>query len=101
MEIAISDAAHRLCHLALAHGDNELAMCATRQGLLASPGHEALYRDRMAAVAAATADPARVRAVLHDAEEALRAVNALDELHEETVAFCEQVIATLGQRRRA
>ncbi|HEV2811101.1 MAG TPA: hypothetical protein VGV93_11985 [Acidimicrobiales bacterium] len=101
MEIAISDAAHRLCQLALAQGDNELAMWATRQGLLASPGHEALYRDRMEAVAAATADPARVRAVLHDAEEALRAVNALDELHEETVAFCEQVIATLGQRRRA
>lgn len=97
MEIAIGDAAHRLCELALAQGDDQTAMWATRQGLLASPGQEALVRDRMTA-AAAGGDPARLRAVYQDAQQALQAIDPLDELGDETEALYEELRRTLEAR---
>jgi hypothetical protein len=97
MEIAIGDAAHRLCELALSQGDDETAMWATRQGLLASPGQEALVRDRMTAAAAA-GDAARLRAVLHDAQQAVRSIDPLDDLCDETMAHYEELTAQLAAR---
>jgi DNA-binding SARP family transcriptional activator len=97
MEIAIGDAAHRLCELALAHGEPDTAMWATRQGLLASPGQEALIQDRMTA-AAAGGDAARLRAVYQDAQQAVRAIDPLDELSAETEALYEQLTARVEAR---
>ncbi|HEV2071928.1 MAG TPA: bacterial transcriptional activator domain-containing protein [Acidimicrobiales bacterium] len=45
----IVDAAHRMATLCLADGDPEGARWAAQQGLLASPGNEQLFRDRMVA----------------------------------------------------
>lgn len=45
----IADAAHRMAALCLAAGDPEGARWAAQQGLLASPGNEQLFRDRMVA----------------------------------------------------
>jgi nucleoid-associated protein YgaU len=97
MEIAIGDAAHRLCELALSQGDDELAMWATGQGLLASPGQEALVRDRMTA-AAAGGELARLRGVLQDAQQAVHAIDPLDELCDETMAHYEELSARLVAR---
>jgi hypothetical protein len=72
-------------------------MWATRQGLLASPGQEALVRDRMTA-AAAGGDPARLRAVYQDAQQALQAIDPLDELGDETEALYEELRRTLEAR---
>lgn len=97
MEIAIGDAAHRLWELAMSQGDDETAMWATRQGLLASPGQEALVRDRMTA-AAAGGDPSRLRAVLQDAQQAVRSIDLLDELCDETMAHYEELSTRLAAR---
>jgi hypothetical protein len=97
IEIAIGDAAHRLCRWALEQGDDETAMWATHQGLLASPGQEALFRDRMEA-AAASGDPTRLRAVFGEAQEAVRCIDLLDELQHETVAFYEHLSTKLERR---
>ncbi|MBW3643559.1 MAG: bacterial transcriptional activator domain-containing protein, partial [Actinobacteria bacterium] len=97
IEIAVGDAAHRLCRWALEQGDDELAMWATHQGLLASPGHEALYRDRMEA-AAASGDPTRLRKVLSDAQQAVRSIDPLDDLSQETVALYEHLSTKLERR---
>lgn len=45
----VADAAHRMAALCLADGDPEGARWAAQQGLLASEGNEALFRDWMAA----------------------------------------------------
>lgn len=97
IEIAVGDAAHRLCRWALEQGDDELAMWATHQGLLASPGQEALYRDRMEA-AAASGDPTRLRKVLSDAQQAVRSIDPLDDLSQETVALYEHLSTKLERR---
>ncbi|HEV2070223.1 MAG TPA: bacterial transcriptional activator domain-containing protein, partial [Acidimicrobiales bacterium] len=97
IEIAVGDAAHRLCRWALEQGDDELAMWATHQGLLASPGQEALYRDRMEA-AAASGDPTRLRKVLTDAQRAVRSIDPLDDLSQETVALYEHLSGKLERR---
>ncbi len=97
IEVAVGDAAHRLCRWALEQGDNELAMWATHQGLLASPGQEALYRDRMEA-AAASGDPTRLRKVLTDAQRAVRSIDPLDDLSHETVALYEHLSTKLERR---
>ncbi|HSH58263.1 MAG TPA: hypothetical protein VK988_01225, partial [Acidimicrobiales bacterium] len=89
--------AHRLWELAMSQGDDETAMWATRQGLLASPGQEALVRDRMTA-AAAGGDPSRLRAVLQDAQEAVRSIDPLDELCDETMAHYEELSTRLAAR---
>ena len=47
--IAVANAAHHLAQLALEAGDHRQAEWAANKGLLASPGDEALYRDRMLA----------------------------------------------------
>ncbi len=97
IEIAVADAAHRLCRWALEQGDDELAMWATHQGLLASPGQEALYRDRMEA-AAVTGDPTRLRKVLTDAQRAVRSIDPLDDLSHETVALYDHLSTKLERR---
>lgn len=97
IEIAIGDAAHRLCRWALEQGDDEMAMWATHQGLLASPGQEALYRDRMEA-AAASGDATRLRKVLSDAQQAVRSIDPLDDLSQETVALYEHLSTKLEHR---
>lgn len=89
---AIADAAHQLAGLCLEAGDHRGAWWATQQGLLASPGNEQLYRDRMAAADRA-GNPAGVEAVM---DELCRAVEvgpgrAHEALHPMTVEMYERL----------
>lgn len=93
----IADAAHRLATLALERGDAREAWWATRQGLLASPTHEELHRDRMRAADLA-GDPDSVEEVM---SELCRALDAGEEerhelLHPETMRVYQHLT-----RRRA
>jgi hypothetical protein len=95
METVVAEAAHHLAQLALEARDPDLAQWAARQGLLASPGDEVLYRDRMLACDLA-GNPAAVEAVMDELVAAVEAVEPYDTLHAETIALYER----LGHRRR-
>jgi hypothetical protein len=95
METVVAEAAHHLAQLALEARDPDLAQWAARQGLLASPGDEVLYRDRMLACDLA-GNPAGVEAVMDELVAAVEAVEPYDTLHAETIALYER----LGHRRR-
>jgi hypothetical protein len=98
IETVVAETAHHLAQLALEARDPDLAHWATRQGLLASPGDEVLYRDRMLACDLA-GNPAGVEAGMDElvaAVEAVEAVEPYDTLHAETITLYER----LGHRRR-
>jgi nucleoid-associated protein YgaU len=61
----VSDLAHRLATLVMTFGDLERASWAVDQGLLANPGCELLYRDRMR-IADARGDHALLDTLMHE-----------------------------------
>jgi len=69
---------------------NRAAEWALSQGLLASPGNELLYRDRMLAADAA-GNPAGVEAVLDELCQVVEALEPYDSLHPETLGVYESV----------
>ncbi len=95
METVVAETAHHLAQLALEARDPDLAQWAACQGLLASPGDEVLYRDRMLACDLA-GNPAGVEAVMDELVAVVEAVEPYDTLHAETIALYER----LGHRRR-
>jgi nucleotide-binding universal stress UspA family protein len=94
-EATVVDVAHRLAQLCLEAGDPGGAEWAAHHGLLASPGNEALFRDRMEAAYAA-GDPARVEAVMDELCDFIEGDNPYDTLHPDTIATYEK----LSKRRR-
>jgi hypothetical protein len=94
-QAVIVDVAHRMAQLCLDAGDPAGAEWAAHQSLLASPGNEALFRDRMQA-AEATGNPAGVEAVMDELCEFIEGGNPYDTLHPETIATYEK----LSKRRR-
>jgi hypothetical protein len=64
----VSDVAHRLATVVMTFGDLERAAWAVDRGLLASPGCELLYRDRMR-IADAAGDHAALAATMRDLRE--------------------------------
>ena len=95
METVVADAAHHLAQLALDARDADIANWAARQGLLASPGDEVLYRDRMLACDLA-GNPAAVEAVMDELVAVAEALEPYDTLHSETITLYNQ----LSHRRR-
>ncbi len=83
-----ADAAHRLVELCLQTGDLDRARWAARQGLLASPANEQLYRDRML-IADLLGNPAGVDEVWKELCRALEEPgnDACDMPHEQTRAL--------------
>lgn len=95
MEVVVAEAAHMLAQLAIDARDADLAQWAACQGLLASPGDEVLYRDRMLAFDLA-GNPAGVEAVMDELVAVAEAVEPYDTLHPETIALYTR----LSHRRR-
>ena len=83
-EATISDAAHRLAQLELAQGDAEAANWAAARGLLAVPGSEPLYRDRMEA-AHLNGDPTAVDRIVDELCRYVETLEPLDDLHSDTI----------------
>ncbi len=88
--IAVAEAAHRLATLALDEGDTSQAEWAANQGLLAAPGDEALYRDRMLAAKQAGNTPA-IKLIMNELCEAVEANEPYDQLDPDTVALFESL----------
>ena len=95
MEAVAADAAHLLAQLALEVRDPVRADWAVRQGLLASPANEVLFRDRMLAADMA-GNPAGVEAVMDELCAVTEALEPYDSLHPETIALYER----LNHRKR-
>jgi hypothetical protein len=95
IETVVGEAAHHLAQLGLEARDPDVAQWAGCQGLLASPGDEVLYRDRMLACDLA-GNPAGVESVMDELVAAAEALEPYDTLHPETVALYER----LSHRRR-
>ena len=89
-EALIADTAHRLAQLALASGDAALATWAATKGLMAVPGSEPLYRDRMEA-AHLNGDPAAVDRIVDELCRYVETLDPLDDLHPDTIALWRQV----------
>jgi hypothetical protein len=89
-EALIADTAHRLAQLALASGDSALATWAATQGLMAVPGSEPLYRDRMEA-AHLNGDPAAVDRIVDELCRYVETLDPLDDLHPDTIALWRRV----------
>ncbi|MGH9010467.1 MAG: hypothetical protein ACRDYF_11580 [Acidimicrobiia bacterium] len=94
-EATVVDVAHRMAQLCLEADDPAGAQWAAHHGLLASPGNEVLFRDRMEAAHAA-ADPAGVEAVMDELCDFIEGGNPYDTLHPDTIATYEK----LSKRRR-
>lgn len=94
-EATISDAAHRLAQLELARGDADAANWAAAQGLVAVPGSEPLYRDRMEA-AHLNGDPAAVDRIVDELCRYVETLEPLDDLHPDTIDLWRR----LGQVRK-
>lgn len=97
MEAVVADAAHLVAQSALAQGDTGQALWAAAQGLLASPGDEVLFRDRMRAHDAA-GNPAGVESVMDELCRVVEALEPYDALHPETIALYEEL--SRHRRRR-
>nr|MDP9333594.1 bacterial transcriptional activator domain-containing protein [Actinomycetota bacterium] len=95
VEATIADAAHQLATLYLDAGDPQEATRAALRGLVAAPGDEILYRDRMLACDLA-GNPAGVETVMDELCEVVEALEPYDELHPETLALYERI----SHRRR-
>jgi DNA-binding SARP family transcriptional activator len=89
-EAMVADAAHQLAELYLELNDPISASWAATQGLQASPGNEALYRDRMLAYDLA-GNPAGVERVMQELCDVVEAVEPYDTLHPDTLALYEQL----------
>lgn len=85
-EATIADTAHRLAQLALQRGNATEAMWAAARGLLAVPGSEPLYRDRMEA-AHLQGDPAAVDRIVEELIRYVETSDPLDDLHPDTIAL--------------
>lgn len=96
IEVAVSDAAHRLASLALDAGDPVTAAEAASKGLMVVPTMERLYQDRMMA-AAMSRDRDALHQVRRDAERSLSALGPDEELSEEMLALYHQLLDTLRQ----
>ncbi len=90
IEMAIADAAHELAQLYLDTGDPKEATWAAMQGLIAAPGDEILYRDRMLACDRA-GNPAGVETVMDELCSVVEALEPYDQLHPETLALYERI----------
>jgi DNA-binding SARP family transcriptional activator len=90
VEATIADAAHQLATLYLDAGDPQEATRAALRGLVAAPGDEILYRDRMLACDLA-GNPAGVETVMDELCEVVEALEPYDELHPETLALYERI----------
>jgi DNA-binding SARP family transcriptional activator len=90
VEATIADAAHQLAQLYLDAGDPQEATWAALRGLVAAPGDEILYRDRMLASDLA-GNPAGVETVMDELCEVVEALEPYDELHPETLALYERI----------
>jgi len=95
IETVVAEAAHQLAQLALDARDADGALWAACQGLLASPGDEVLFRDRMLAYDLA-GNPAGVEAVMDELVAVAEALEPYDTLHPETIALYNR----LSHRRR-
>ena len=89
-EATIADTAHRLAQLALADGDAALATWAATQGLMAVPGSEPLYRDRMEA-AHLNGDPAAVDRIVDELCRYIETLDPLDDLHPDTIELWHRI----------
>ena len=89
--LAIAEAAHRLAQLALDAGDHAQAEWAATQGLLASPGDESLYRDRMLAAHHA-GNTAAIKQIMSELCEVVEANEPYDQLHPETVTLFRSLL---------
>lgn len=90
VEATIADSAHQLATLYLAAGDAQEATWAAIRGLVAAPGDEILYRDRMLACDLA-GNPAGVETVMDELCEIVESLEPYDELHPETLALYERI----------
>ena len=96
IEVAVTDTAERLALLALDAGEPELADWAARQGLKVVPGHEVMQQIRMRA-AAQSGSSDGVDQAYREARRAARAVDADEELSEDTIRLYRQLSAALRQ----
>ena len=94
IEVAVTDAAGRLAQLALDAADTQIADWAAQQGLRVVPAHEGLQRIRMRAAAQA-GDGDGVDQAYRDARRAAQAVDAHDELSDDTVALYQHLSAAV------
>ncbi|MGO9873841.1 MAG: BTAD domain-containing putative transcriptional regulator [Acidimicrobiia bacterium] len=90
IEATIADAAHQLAQLCLDAGDADEAISVAIRGLVAAPGDEILYRDRMLACDLA-GNPAGVETVMDELCEFVEALEPYDELHAETLSLYERI----------
>jgi len=97
IEALVVDTAHRLVELCLAAGDPSGADWAARQGLLASPGNEILYRDRMRAGDAA-GNPTAVHAAMAELCDVLEADDPTDRVHPDTLALYDELTSKWSKR---
>jgi len=89
-EALIADTSHRLAQLALASGDAALATWAATKGLMAVPGSEPLYRDRMEA-AHLNGDPAAVDRIVDELCRYVETLDPLDDLHPDTIELWHRI----------
>jgi hypothetical protein len=85
-----ADAGHLVAEWSLEHGDPQPALWATAQGLLASPGNEVLYRDRMQAHDRA-GNPAGIEAVMQELRRSVETGEPYDSIHPDTQAYYEHL----------
>ncbi len=90
IEATIADAAHQLAQLCLDAGDADQAIAVAIRGLVAAPGDEILYRDRMLACDLA-GNPAGVETVMDELCEVVETLEPYDELHAETLSLYERI----------
>jgi DNA-binding SARP family transcriptional activator len=95
IEATIADAAHQLAQRYLDAGDAHAAIAVAVHGLVAAPGDEILYRDRMLACDL-SGNPAGVETVMDELCEVVATLEPYDELHPETLALYER----LSHRKR-
>jgi hypothetical protein len=97
IEALVVDTAHRMVELCLAAGDPSGADWAAHQGLLASPGNEILYRDRMLAADAA-GNPTGVHTAMAELCDVLEADDPTDSVHPDTLALYEELVNKWSKR---
>jgi DNA-binding SARP family transcriptional activator len=90
IEATIADAAHQLAQLYLDTGHAQEATWAATRGLVAAPGDEILYRDRMLACDLA-GNPGGVESVMDELCTVVESLEPYDELHPETLELYERI----------
>ncbi len=87
-----ADAAHCLAEYALSGGNPRTAIWAVRQGLLAAPGDEILYRDLMLAHDA-EGNPGGVKAVMQELLHVVDGLEPHDSVHPETAELYDRLVS--------